>query len=685
MITGTATMARETVVQSHRAGDVLIVSIDNPPVNAASVAVRRGLLDALASALGVSGVILTGNGTAFMAGADIKEFSGPILSPTMPDVIAAIETLSIPVVAAIDGVALGAGLELALGCDAIVATETSRLGLPEIGLGIIPGAGGTQRLPRRIGVAESIRMICGAEIIGAKTALKLGLVDLLVAKESLVVEASGYLASLNGGKRPSLKAEMPKEPTESIQAAEAAVRRRVPLRPNVEVALDLVKRADGFPLDEERREFERLRLTEEAAALRHIFFAERRAAHPPSTDDNAKGFKEVGIVGGGTMGQGIARAFLNAGYLVTLIERDPDLMRQAMEKVFGSIESRVERGRISEDEARKQRSLLTGGSIEDIRRCDLVVEAIFEDIDAKKRLFGDMSDHLRPDAMVTTNTSYLDINLLAEGLVWAQRLVGLHFFSPADVMKLVEVIETDTSAPWAVASAFKLSAKLGKKPVLAKVGEGFIANRIYSAYRGQAELLVLEGASPATVDAAVREFGFPMGPFEVSDLSGLDIAWATRKRRAATRDPRARYVEIPDRLCEAGRLGVKTKRGWYDYVDSGKQQSADVDTIIGSERVAAKIEPISFSSGQIQRALIAAILNEAACVLEDGIATRPGDIDVVMVNGYGFPRWLGGPIHWASTQPVQEIWDGQMELAERMGPAHRQGDVERMIARLADA
>ncbi|KOF14381.1 hypothetical protein AC244_27485 [Ensifer adhaerens] len=679
-MSGTATSTGEPAVLSHWSGDILIVSINNPPVNVASLAVRRGLLDALISANGASGVILTGNGRSFMAGADIKEFSGPILPPTMPDVIAAIETLPIPVVAVIDGIALGAGLELALGCDAIVASSNARLGLPEISLGIIPGAGGTQRLPRRIGIAESIRMICGAEIVQAQKAASLGLIDRVVTNFSPITVAIEHLHSLGGRKRPSLQLAMPEESADAAEKAEAVLRKRGQLRPNVEIALGLIKRSEGVLLADERREFERLRLTEEAAALRHIFFAERKAVQQPADGEAARDFKEVGIIGGGTMGQGIARAFLNAGYLVTLIERDPDLLRMAMSKMFDAIEARLERGRISKDEARKQRSLLTGGSINDISRCDLVVEAIFEDADAKKRLFAEMSVHLRPYTMVATNTSYLDINQLGKELSWADRLVGLHFFSPADVMKLVEVIETDKSAAWAVASAFKLSGGLGKKPVLAKVGEGFIANRIYSAYRGQAELLVLEGASPAAVDSAVREFGFPMGPFEVSDMSGLDIAWAMRRRRAETRNPHERYVAIPDRLCEAGRLGIKTKQGWYDYRDDGKQESAEADQIIRRERAAADIVATSYSTAQIQCALLAAILNEAACVLEDGVAAGAGDIDVVLVNGYGFPRWLGGPIHWAGTQALRDILNAQEELSKRMGPAHRQGDVERMIA-----
>ena len=669
-------------------GDIAVLEIDNPPVNAGSHAVRAGLVDGIAHAMqaGAAGAVVLGAGRSFVAGSDLREFNAPLAFPQLPDVIERIEAAPFPVVAALHGVALGGGLELALGCDYRIAAPDTLVGLPEVSLGFVPGAGGTQRLPRLIGRSRAIDLICRAARIPATEALPMGLVDALSTGD-LLADALTFLRAKARPKRLARDLQPPQEAPEAIDAAADKALKRGKGRPNVAEAIRLVRASDGdaaAALADERAVFQEMRRGPEAMALRHLFFAERRAASVAGIDPkSARAIGSVGVVGGGTMGQGIARAFLAAGLPVTLMERDAGALETALGKLRDSLAGQVAKGRLSGAEAKTRSDALTGTVAPDaLSGCDLVIEAVFEDMDVKKDVLAALEAAVAPDAILATNTSYLDIDAMAEGLARPDRLIGLHFFSPADIMPLLEVVRAERTAPEVLATGLKLTRKLGKQPVVARVADGFIGNRIYAAYRRRAELLVLDGAAPEQVDAAAVAFGFAMGPFAVSDMSGLDIAWAMRKRQAASRDPQARYVTIPDRLCEAGRLGRKTGAGWYDYATGQAQPDPAVEAIIAEERARAGIAPRAFGAEEIQHQLLAAIVNEAALLLEEGVAERGSDVDVALCNGYGFPRWRGGPLYWARGQDPDRLAADLDALAGAVGHGYRAGPVAQVLADL---
>ena len=665
---------------------VAVLTIRNPPVNAGSHAVRKGLVDGLEAAArrGARGAVLIGDGRCFIAGSDLKEFGKKLEWPELPDVIRLVEDAPFPVVAAMHGVALGGGLELALGCDYRLAAPGTFVGLPEVSLGFVPGAGGTQRLPRLAGLAHGIDLICSARRIPADQAATIGVVDRVVEGD-LLAGALAFLAESDRPKRIALAMTPPADDPAAVEAAAAKALRRGKGRPNVAEAIRLIRRtAEGDGRDalaDERAVFQRLRVAEDATALRHLFFSERRAAAVDGLDTGlARAVGAVAVIGGGTMGQGIVRCFLAAGLPVTLIERDQDALEKALSGVRVSLDAAVEKGRLTPDEAATRKAALAGATEYDaLSGCDLAIEAVFEDIEVKRDVLGRIERVLAPDAILATNTSYLDIDAMAEGLAHRGRVVGLHFFSPADVMPLLEVVRTGTTDDATLATALKLAKKLGKQPVVARVAEGFIGNRIYAAYRRRAELLVLDGASPLQVDRAATAFGFAMGPFAVADMSGLDIAWAMRKRQAPTRDPKARYVTIPDTLCEMGRLGRKTGGGWYDYVEGRPVASDQVAAVIAEARQTAGIAPAEIDDDAIQRQLLAAIVNEAALLLDEGVAQRPSDVDVTLCNGYGFPRFRGGPLWWAAHQDRAAIDEDQKRLAEAIGHGFAAGPVDQVL------
>ncbi|MCT4373240.1 enoyl-CoA hydratase/isomerase family protein [Yangia mangrovi] len=637
---------------------IAVLTIDNPPVNAGSHAIRKGLIEALRSCGEVRGAVLVGAGKSFIAGSDLREFGAPLAWPELPEVIAACEAAPFPVVAAIHGVALGGGLELALGCDYRIATPDAKLGLPEVSLGMVPGAGGTQRLPRLTGRIAALEIICGATRITGVKAEVLGLVD-VVAEGDLLAAAKRFLAE-DRPKRVVADLAVPEEDETALESAAAKALHKGRGRPNVAEAIRLV-RASADPdvvsvLADERAAFQKLRLSEDAFALRHLFFAERKAGSVDGLDAKPRAVSAIGVIGGGTMGQGIARACLAAGLPVTLVERDAEALERSLGALREALQAKQARGRLSEAALTAQLKALSGTTrISELTSCDLVIEAVFEELSVKVPLLTELDATLPPETVIGTNTSYLDINAMVAGLPGRSRVLGLHFFSPADVMRLLEVVRAETTANDVLATGLALAKRLGKQPVVARVAEGFIGNRIYAAYRRRAELLVLDGAAPEQVDAAAEAFGFAMGPFAVSDMSGLDIAWAMRKRQAATRDPAARYVTIPDRLCEAGRLGRKTGGGWYDYPEKRPEPSAEVTALIADARREAGITPRSFDAETIQRQLLIAMVNEAALLLAEGVAQRASDIDVTLANGYGFPRWKGGPLWWAAQQPADRI------------------------------
>ncbi|QCG94339.1 3-hydroxyacyl-CoA dehydrogenase [Azospirillum sp. TSA2s] len=675
-------------VRLERDGGVAVIVIDNPPVNAGSTAVRRGLLDAvttLAADPELEAAVLIGAGRTFIAGSDLREFGQPLEDPQLPAVIAAIEACAKPVVAALHGAALGGGFELALGCDARVAAPGTRVGLPEVTLGMIPGAGGTQRLPRLVGLSTAIALICEGRRLAAADALALGLVDALASDdgvEAVRTAAVAHARSLAGRKCRAADKPVPAEPAEFIEAAAVAALRAGRGRPPVIEAIRAVRAAAERPRDEalaeERAVFQRLRLETEAFARRHLFFAERDAARLAELEGVApRRLERIGVVGSGTMGTGIVIAALDAGLPVTLLENGAGALDTGLARLRDHYARRVDGGKLSAEAAGKRLAALEPTiDIAALATADLVIEAVFEDLEVKQDLFRRLDSVLAPGAVLASNTSYLDLDAIAAATSRPRDVVGLHFFSPANVMRLLEVVRGAKTSPDVLATALALAKRLGKLPVVAGNAFGFIGNRIYAAYRRQCEFLIEEGALPAGVDAALERFGFAMGPFAVADLSGLDIAWRMRRQQSATRDPAARYVEIPDRLCEAGRLGRKTGAGYYRYPPGAKRGETDPE-------VTALIEAASSAKGIVRRAIpdeeivgrvLLTMVNEAACLLSEGVAARASDIDLVLVNGYGFPAWEGGPLFWATRQDPSWLRAELARLADLSGPGFRRCD-----------
>ncbi|MGH2342614.1 3-hydroxyacyl-CoA dehydrogenase NAD-binding domain-containing protein [Segnochrobactraceae bacterium EtOH-i3] len=647
-------------VHLERAGAVGVLVIDNPPVNAGSSAIRQALLARIAEveadATLTAGVVI-GAGRTFIAGSDLREFDLPLAPPQLPDVIAAIEGSAKPWVAALHGAALGGGYELALGCDARIAAPATLVGLPECGLGILPGAGGTQKLPRLTGRATAIALVTSGRQVPAEEAVRLGMVDALATTTDLRGEAVALALSLAGQKRRVIERPVPEEDGAAIEAAATRAAAAGRNRPHILAAIAHVRAAGTVPAAEglaaERADFQRLRVAPEAKALRHIFFAERDAARGavPAGVKPAV-FSRFGVVGAGTMGAGIALAILQRGFPATVVDTDPAALERARRRITAEIDRSAAAGRLGAAAATAARdNLALSSDLAALSASDVVIEAVIEDVGVKQAVFREIDRVARPDALLATNTSYLDVDAIAAAVARPERVIGLHFFSPANIMKLVEVVGGTTSTPVAVATGLAIARALGKQPVQAGNAFGFIGNRIYAAYRAACEFLLEEGALPEEVDAALTGFGFAMGPFAVADLSGLDIAWRMRQQQAASRDPAARYVHIPDRLCSAGRLGRKTGAGYYLYDAAGKASpDPEVAELIRAASAEKGIVRRALAPEEICRRALAAIVNEAGLVLQDGVAARPGDVDVVLVNGYGFPRWTGGPLHWARQQ-----------------------------------
>ena len=680
----------------ERDGDVLVILIDNPPINAGSLSVRCGILDSIAM-LGADptlrAAVIIGRGTTFIAGSDLREFGKPLEEPQLPAVIRAIELVAKPVVAALHGAALGGGFELALGCDARVAVPGALVGLPEVTLGMIPGAGGTQRLPRLVGVAKAIALICSGERITADKALALGIVDAVVksdanadANDDLRTAAVRHAAGM-AGKRLVRDRAVPADTAEAIDAVVKAALKAGRGRPNVRDAIQRVQAAAIEPIDaalaRERELFQQYRMGNDAAALLHLFFAEREAGKPAEgVHGEARPLRRCGVIGGGLMGAGIAICMAEAGLDVVLIERDAAAVQACLVRLREHWAGRVRAGRCSAERATAfEARVALGSDWQALADVDIAIEAVFEDLAAKQDVFRRLDAVLRAGAILASNTSYLDLDAIASVTTRPQDVVGLHFFSPAPVMKLLEVVRGTRTGDDALATALALARTLKKQPVVARNAFGFIGNRIYDAYRRQCEFMLEDGALPHEVDAALEDFGFAMGPFAVADLSGLDIAWRMRQARAALRDPKARYVAIADRLCELGRLGRKTGAGWYQYPTGARRGEPDaaVQTLIAEASAAKGIERRSVSADEIVRRALGAIVNEAARLLGEGVATRASDIDVALVHGYGFPRWVGGPVQWARAHAgaARQAID---EVAAATGSGFMRGDLVALTA-----
>lgn len=638
-----------------REGDIARVTLDNPPVNALGQAQRAGLADAVAQTNAMDGlraVVLHCAGRSFVAGADIREFGKPPEPPHLPDVLAQIEGARVPWVAAIHGTALGGGLELALACRYRVAARGTKMGLPEVTLGLIPGAGGTVRLPRIIPVTQALQMVAGGKPVAAAQAAEWGLIDHLA--EGDVLDAAVQFAATVGKRRdpgPVLARPVQNPDPAAFDALADRVTKRARGQHAPVEAVAALRRAVTLPAPEalaaERAAFLRLRDDPQSKALAHVFFAERGAARL----DRLKGVgvpapERVGVVGGGTMGAGIASACLLAGLRVTLLEQTPDAAQAAQDRVTGILQDSLSRGLITPDRhaALVARFTATQDATA-LADSQLVIEAVFEDFDVKKTVLADLESVTPRECVLATNTSYLDVNALAATLSDPSRLVGLHFFSPAHVMKLLEIVVPDRVSDVALATGAALARALGKITVFAGVCDGFIANRIMSAYRAACEHMLEAGALPWQIDAAMVDFGFPMGIYQMQDLAGLDIAWAMRKRRAAEGKRPADYVRIPDLLCEAGRLGRKAGRGWYDYSSGKPMPDPEVERVILDESTRKGIARQTFTAEDIMARILSVMQAEGDAILREGIAARADDIDVVMINAFGFPRWTGGAMY----------------------------------------
>lgn len=637
-------------------GDVAIVTIDNPPVNAAGAAVRQGLLNALLETeadAGVKAVVLTCAGRTFIAGADVKEFGKPPVAPLLPDLLMQIEQASKPWVAAIHGTALGGGLETAMACHVRVAASDAKLGLPEVTLGVLPGAGGTVRLPRLVPADVALQMIGTGKPISAQAAFAAGLVD-TIASGDLLAEA---IAVAKEGRAPLATLDRPIAPPADTDAFDAAAEKIISKARGQnapKTAVQTLRNAFALSTEEalaaERAAFLTLRDDPQSHALRHIFFAERATAKI----DRIKGvppqpIHAIGVIGGGTMGAGIAAACLLAGFAVTMVERDAEAVANGCARVEAILASSAKRSMITPE---RHEALLQVFSASDsydaLSDADLIIEAVFEEMAVKQAVFAQLDAVAKPGAVLATNTSYLDVGEIAAGTTDPARIIGLHFFSPAHIMKLLEIVVPDQTSDTTLSTAVAFAKRLRKIPVLAGVCDGFIANRIMSAYRREAEYMIEDGAMPWDVDRAMVGFGFPMGIFQMGDLAGLDISWAMRKRQAATRDPAERYVDIGDKLCDMGRFGRKTGRGYYLYEDGNSgQPDPEVASLIEAESARKGITRAPLSDDDIMARILHAMQAEARQILAERVAQSADDIDVVMVNAYGFPRWRGGPMHSA--------------------------------------
>ena len=646
-------------VSLARDHDVAIVTIDNPPVNAAGLAVRQGLLDALTQTeadTSVGAVILICAGRTFIAGADVREFDQPPVAPHLHDLLLRIEQASKPWIAAIHGTALGGGLETALACHHRIVTADAKLGLPEVTLGVIPGAGGTVRLPRLVPAETALDMIATGKPVGAKVALDAGLAD-AIAEGDLLQGAMAHARNAAAAATPVPLSRRPVRLPEDVAKFDAAAAKLIAKARGQnapEAAVQALRNAYTMTaeaaLSVERETFLALRSDPQSAALRHIFFAERGTTKIDRIKGiQAKSLSRIGVVGGGTMGAGIAAACLLSGYGVQMIERDAEAASGGRERVEAILAGSLKRGLINaETHAALVGAFSASGSYGDLTEADLIIEAVFEEMTVKKTVFAHIEAVAKPDAVLASNTSYLDVNEIAKATSKPARVIGLHFFSPAHIMKLLEIVVSDVVDDTTLATAVTFAKSLRKIPVLAGVCDGFIANRIMSAYRREAEYMIEDGAMPWDVDAAMVGFGLPMGIFQMGDLAGLDISWAMRKRQAATRDPDTRYVDVGDKLCEMGRFGRKTGRGYYIYDQSGQgSPDPEVEDLILAESARKGITRQPMTGQEIMARILAVMQAEGRQLLDEGIARSPSDIDVVMVNAYGFPRWKGGPMFMA--------------------------------------
>lgn len=657
-------------------GDVAIVTLNSPPVNALSAPVREGLslgINAAMADSAVKSVVLICDGRTFIAGADITEFGKAPVGPSLQDVQNTIENASKPVVAAIHGTALGGGLEVALTCHYRVAVPSAKCGLPEVNLGLLPGAGGTQRLPRIVGAAKALEMMTTGQHVPAKDCLSMGLVDELAEegklRETAVAFAKKIVAEGRPLKRvrdledkvladranPGLFAEFRKANARKFRGFMAP-----------ESNIKCIEAAVNLPFDEgmavERKLFMELMTGSQSAAQRYVFFAERQAAKIPDVGDDVAilPIKKVGVIGAGTMGGGISMNFLSAGYAVTIVETQQAALDRGIATIRKNYENTAKKGRLTQADVETRMGLLTGTlALEDLADCDLIIEAVFENMDIKKDVFGRLDKIAKAGAILASNTSYLDVNEIASATTRPEAVIGLHFFSPANVMRLLEIVRGAATSKEVIATSMQIGKKIGKVAVLVGVCPGFVGNRILSQRQREAQKLVMEGAMPWDIDRVLFDFGFPMGPFAMSDLAGLDIGWSKENSKSST---------IREVLCEMDRRGQKSGSGYYDYDENRNAiPSPVVEQIILDFAAKQGINRRDISDEEILERCVYPMINEGAKILEEGMAIRASDVDIVWLNGYGWPLYRGGPMFYGDLIGLPNVLEKMKTFQAQMG------------------
>ena len=657
-------------------GDVAIVTLNSPPVNALSAPVREGLTLGINAALAdsaVKSVVLICDGRTFIAGADITEFGKAPVGPSLQDVQNTIENASKPVVAAIHGTALGGGLEVALTCHYRVAVPSAKCGLPEVNLGLLPGAGGTQRLPRIVGAAKALEMMTTGQHVAAKACLAMGLVDELAEegklRETAVAFAKKIVAEGRPLKRvrdledkvladranPGLFAEFRKANARKFRGFMAP-----------ESNIKCIEAAVNLPFDEgmavERKLFMELMTGSQSAAQRYVFFAERQAAKIPDIGDDVAilPVKKVGVIGAGTMGGGISMNFLSAGYAVTIVETQQAALDRGIATIRKNYENTAKKGRLTQADVETRMGLLTSTlALEDLADCDLIIEAVFENMDIKKDVFGRLDKIAKAGAILASNTSYLDVNEIASATTRPESVIGLHFFSPANVMRLLEIVRGAATSKEVIATSMQIGKKIGKVAVLVGVCPGFVGNRILSQRQREAQKLVMEGAMPWDIDRVLFDFGFPMGPFAMSDLAGLDIGWSKENSKSST---------IREVLCEMDRRGQKSGSGYYDYDENRNAiPSPVVEQIILDFAAKQGINRRDISDEEILERCVYPMINEGAKILEESMAIRASDVDIVWLNGYGWPLYRGGPMFYGDLIGLPKVLEKMKTFQAQMG------------------
>mgnify|MGYP001103001542 CR=1 FL=1 len=681
-------MSQAPIARVERDGDIAVVVVNNPPVNTITAAAREGLRQALAelrSAKDVRAAVLMCEGSTFFSGADIGEFSGPPKEEEYRELFNGYESLDIPVVAAMHGTVMGGGLEIALACHYRVALPNTRFALPEVTLGIIPGAGGTQRLPRLIGVEKALELILNARPVDAQKAVELGFIDATIegdVRSAAVAYARKLLAEGRGPRRTSEMSVDPATATpEIIEKMTALAKKLYPNRQAGLVAVEVVSAAVRLPIAE-GLEYETKRVNEckklpESLGAVHVFFAERETRKVPGLppDTESKPIKSAGIVGAGTMGGGIAICFANAGIPVTLLDANQEGLDRGIKKIDETYQSMVSRGRLSAEDKAKRMSLIRPTlDYADFRDADIIIEAVFENMDLKRKVFEELDKVAKPGAVLATNTSTLDIAKIAAVTKRPQDVIGTHFFSPANVMPLLEVVRTDTTSPSVIRTVMDLAKPLRKTPVLAKVCYGFIGNRMMEGYAREAEAMVLEGATPRQVDSALEEWGMAMGILAVFDMAGIDVGVNVHKANAEQYPPDPAYYQADFALYEAGRLGQKNGKGYYRYEPGNRTRFDDPEALAILAERAKKlgVKQRQHTKEEIVERCLYPLLNEGIKILEEGVALRASDIDVVWTSGYGFPRYRGGPMFYADTIGLKTLLDGILKYQKIFGPMHWQ-------------